>query len=111
MNELAVKTHKHVVTVDFVIKPEMLEAFMVLVRDNARTSIAVEPECFRFDIATPADRSSNHVFLYEIYQSKAAFEHHLQCQHYTDFDRATAPMIISKTPRQYDLEEFAKVDL
>ena len=104
------KKLRHVVTVDFVVKPEFLSEFMNCCRENAKASVAVEEECFRFDVLTPISKNTNKVFLYEIYASQKAFDDHLNTQHYKDFNQATAHMVISKSPMAFVLDEYIKVD-
>ncbi|HCI20551.1 MAG TPA: antibiotic biosynthesis monooxygenase, partial [Alphaproteobacteria bacterium] len=40
-----------------------------------------------------------HVFLYEVYDDRAAFDAHLSMPHFKSFDAATAGMIRSKKVR------------
>ncbi|MEL6701373.1 MAG: antibiotic biosynthesis monooxygenase, partial [Pseudomonadota bacterium] len=63
----------YAVTVTFQIKPGQMAAFMPLMQANARTSLAAEPECHQFDIATDPARPDE-VFLYELYTDAAAFD-------------------------------------
>ena len=102
-------TRPYVVTVDFVIKPEFLSEFMNLISENAKASVTFEEHCFRFDVLTPISIEANKVFLYEIYASQAAFENHLNTQHYKKFDMATTHMVISKSPKIFVLDENIKV--
>ena len=95
-----------VVTVDFVIKPEFIEAFRAEMINNARASRASEPGCRRFDVAfRDTDRSL--VFLYELYDDAAAFAAHQQAPHFKAFDSTTAPWVQSKTARTFVLADSA----
>jgi len=88
------------VTVTFRIKPESLSAFLPLMQGNARTSVEDEPGCQLFDIChTPGETT---VFLYEIYDNKAAFDAHLASAHFKSFDAATAQMIDTKDVRVFE---------
>lgn len=73
---------------------------MPLMRNNARASLAEEPECHRFDICTDAARPGE-VLLFELYSDTDAFAAHLQTAHYRDFDAATAAMIDDKRVMTY----------
>ena len=85
----------YVVIVDFRIKPERLEEFMPLMLENARLSRDTEPGCRQFDVCVdPADRTR--VFLYELYDDRAAFDAHLAAAHFKRFDAAVAPMLAAK---------------
>ena len=88
----------YVVIVDFKIKPERLAEFMPLMLDNARASRETETGCRQFDVCVdPKDKTS--VFLYEIYDDRAAFDAHLATAHFKRFDAAVAPMVASKAVR------------
>jgi (4S)-4-hydroxy-5-phosphonooxypentane-2,3-dione isomerase len=88
----------YVVVVDFRIKPERLEEFMPLMLENARLSRDTEPGCRQFDVCVdPANRTG--VFLYELYNDRAAFDAHLATAHFKRFDAAVADMVASKAVR------------
>jgi len=80
------------VTVTFRIHPDQMSAFLPLMVENARRSRTDEPGCQQFDIC----RDGDSVFLYEIYDDRAAFDAHLQTAHFLAFDGATQDMIASK---------------
>ena len=89
----------YVVTVAFEIRPEAAAAFLPLMLENARTSLAEEPGCLRFDVCgdeTAEGASPARIFLYEIYQDRGAFDAHLASAHFQRFDQATGPMVTSK---------------
>lgn len=91
----------YAVTVTFQINPDQFEDFMPLMLANAELSHLEEDGCHQFDVATdPAH--PNEVFLYEIYEDRAAFDAHLASDHFKAFDAAVAPMIASKTVRTYE---------
>ena len=91
-----------VITVDFVLKPGAMAAFRKLIDRNARDSCADEPGCRRFDVLVPTD-SGDKVFLYEIYDDRAAFDAHLKTRHFEVFNRESEALGISKTVAQYNL--------
>lgn len=96
-----------VVYVEFRLQPGRAEAFGALVEDNAAQSVAREPGCRRFDVLRdPADPDG--LWLYEIYDDRAAFDAHLAADHFKDFDRASAPLVAAKTVRLFQLQENAK---
>ncbi len=92
------------VVVTFQIKPERIEDFMPLMRDNANASLNREAGCHQFDICTDRQRP-NEVFLYELYSDSAAFDAHLQSPHYHEFDAGTADMIEEKRVLTYEKVE------
>ena len=88
----------YVVTVSFQLKPAHRSDFLREMLQNARTSAEVEPGCRQFDVCVdPADDSQ--VFLYELYDDRAAFEAHLASPHFLAFDRLTAGWTAAKSVR------------
>lgn len=86
----------YVVTVTFRLRLGTADAFLPLMRANARTSLAEEPGCRRFEVCLPERGDGHEVFLYELYDDRAAFDAHLASAHYREFDAATRHMIESK---------------
>lgn len=91
-----------VVTVDFVVAPDFIDAFRVEMLNNAQASRLGEPGCRRFDVAF-CDEDASKVFLYELYDDPAAFEAHKRTGHFRRFDAATAGWVISKVARTFRL--------
>jgi (4S)-4-hydroxy-5-phosphonooxypentane-2,3-dione isomerase len=85
----------YVVAVEFTIKPESLRAFMPLMLENARASRETEPGCRQFDVCTDPKKPER-IFLYELYDDRAAFDAHLATAHFKRFDADTASMIAAK---------------
>jgi quinol monooxygenase YgiN len=88
----------YVVVVEFEIDPRYVDAFLPLMRENARLSRELEPGCRQFDVCTDPARP-NAVFLYERYGDRAAFEAHLASSHFLAFDAAVRGMIAAKSVR------------
>ncbi len=88
----------YVIIVDFDIKPDRLTDFLTLMQDNAAASVRDEPGCRQFDVCQDPE-APDHIFLYEIYDDRAAFEAHLAAPHFRTFDAASADMITSKHVR------------
>ncbi|OZI47104.1 putative quinol monooxygenase [Bordetella genomosp. 4] len=88
----------YVVSVELVIKPERVAQFLPLILENAAASLKHESGCLVFDVCQGTDDKAQ-IFLYEVYQDEAAFQHHLKTEHFLKFDRQTAPDILSKTVR------------
>lgn len=84
-----------VVTVLFTLHSGQAEHFMPAMVANARQSLECESGCRQFDVCvSPADPHT--VFLYELYDSEQAFALHLASAHFADFNRTTAPWVLSK---------------
>ena len=77
--------------VTFEILPERAEAFRDRVRLQARDSLA-EPGCRRFDVWCDTGDCSR-VFLFEVYDDRAAFDAHLASAHFRDFDAEVRPWV------------------
>jgi quinol monooxygenase YgiN len=96
-----------VVMVEFRLKPDGVDEFLGLVTANAQASVADEPGCRRFDVLTSADAPAE-LHLYEIYDDRAAFDHHLATPHYQLFKERSAALIASANVRLLDLAEHCK---
>lgn len=92
----------YVIAVEFTIHSAHLPAFMPLMLENARISRQTEPGCRRFDVCRDPERPER-VFLYEIYDDRAAFEAHLAAAHFKAFDAAVMPMVAAKAVHAYQL--------
>lgn len=87
-----------VVTVDFRIRPAHVSDFMEAMRVQAETSLREEPGCRQFDICAPVGGAApDRVFLYEVYDDRAAFDAHLASAHFRAFDRQVAPWVAEKS--------------
>jgi quinol monooxygenase YgiN len=88
----------YVVTVEFEVHPQHCAAFLPLMRENARASRENEPGCRQFDVCADPARP-NFVFLYEVYDDRAAFDAHLVSAHFRHFDAAVRDMVANKVVR------------
>ncbi len=91
----------YVVTVLFTLKSEHTQEFLRAVSHNATTSLADERGCRQFDVCVPHS-PPNEVFLYELYDSKAAFDTHLATKHFQVFNAQSEPWVVSKVARMMD---------
>ena len=90
----------YVVTVEFVIGAGHAAEFLPAMLENARASREREPGCRQFDVC--ADPNDPHaIFLYEIYDDRAAFDAHLATAHFKAFDARVAPWVERKSVRIY----------
>ncbi|MEM7426792.1 MAG: putative quinol monooxygenase [Pseudomonadota bacterium] len=89
-----------VITVTFKIAPENIKSFKALMYAQARNSLELEPDCHQFDVCEDgADPGT--IFLYELYTDEAAFQLHLASEHFKQFDRDVAPMVLDKQVRSF----------
>jgi (4S)-4-hydroxy-5-phosphonooxypentane-2,3-dione isomerase len=99
----------YAITVEFDLADGAFDAFDALIHENARLSLAEEPDCLRFDILTPLGATvPRTVMLYEIYTDRAAFDLHLASRHFKEFDAATRAMVTGKRVVEFDVTENAK---
>ena len=92
-----------VITVDFVLHAGTMKEFMPYMVDNANKSRTLEPGCDRFDVLV-SPKAPDRVFLYEIYQDRAAFEVHLKTPHFLEFNQRSAPLTKSRTVGRYFID-------
>lgn len=90
----------YIVAVEFTVKAGQVAAFMPLMVANAQTSRERESDCRQFDVCADPARPEM-VFLYEVYDDRAAFDAHLASEHFKEFDRNVAPMLAGKAVRSY----------
>ena len=90
----------YVVTVVFTINPPQFEQFLPLMLDNARRSREDEPGCRQFDVSVD-DAQPGFVFLYELYDDRAAFDAHLASPHFVSFAAATQAMVTDRVIRTW----------
>jgi quinol monooxygenase YgiN len=91
----------YVVCVTFETKPGQMETFLPLMRQQAENSLKLENGCLVFDVCLP-DPLENRLFLYEKYANKAAFQVHLESDHFQTFDAAVADMVHNKVVETYE---------
>lgn len=89
-----------VVTVTFRIRPGKIEDFMPLMMAQARNSLTLESGCRVFDVCQ-SEQTPEEVFLYEVYDDRAAFDMHLASDHFASFDSAVADLVAEKTVNLY----------
>lgn len=92
-----------VVTVEFTVKPEAVEDFRKAVRQQAKNSLQHEEGCRRFDVCFDDERPER-VFLYEVYDDRAAFDRHCATDYFAKFREASAPMLADRSLRTWSLQ-------
>jgi autoinducer 2-degrading protein len=87
----------YVNAVDLDIVPAEREKYLAAITENGAAA-AKEPGCRRFDILNLAS-DPNHFFLYEVYESEAAFKAHRETEHFKKYMAATANMVAKRLSR------------
>lgn len=86
----------YIVTVEFVVGAQHVEAFHQAVQQQARNSLTLETDCHQFDVCVdPQDR--RRTFLYEVYTDEAAFHAHRETAHFANFGATVSAWVESKT--------------
>ena len=96
----------YVVIVDFTVKQDFLEEFRAATVRNARASCEREPGCRQFDVCVASEDPAA-IFLYEVYDDRAAFDAHLATSHFLEFNVLTAPWLADKKARTLERIEPA----
>ena len=92
----------YVILVDFQLEPQTRARFRLAIDANACASCSREPGCRRFDVLEPTG-DPDRILLYEIYDSRQAFEDHLKTPHLAAFEAASAALVRQKTVTECNL--------
>jgi len=90
-----------VVIAEFKVKPGKMSAFLEVARDDALHSVRDEVGCQQFDVTCLQDESDV-VVLYEVYDSRAAFDTHRETPHLARFRQALPDLIVESHVRFAD---------
>ncbi len=88
----AMKPDSYVVVVEFTIDPVHHKEFIETTVKSARLSLEAEPGCQRFDVLVHPE-SPDKVYLYEVYDSRAAFDDHHSAEHFFEWQRLAKPHV------------------
>jgi len=91
----------YAVCVTFHIRLDAMERFLPRMHQQARDSLSKEAGCFRFDVCTDV-ANLNSVFLYELYEDRAAFELHNESAHFLSFAADVASFTTGKDVATYE---------
>jgi quinol monooxygenase YgiN len=83
----------YAVIVKFEVKPDFVDIFKPLMLKQAENSL--EPECQYFDVSQD-DKSPQLFYLYELYTYQAAFDAHLNSEHFLGFLNAINSILVGK---------------
>jgi len=77
-----------------VIDPSQLENYRAFLKEEIQTSLRVEPGVLTLYAVSEKD-NSNHITIFEIYASAAAYKSHVQTPHFLKYKAATKDMVKS----------------
>ena len=89
-----------VVTVRFQIVPDKVDPFRSAVAEQAKNSLDLESQCLVFDVCVDTDDKTE-FFLYEKYETRAAFNAHLGSDHFKAFDKLVATWVHKKAVKTW----------
>lgn len=101
----ALNDNAFVVIAEFQVKPGKLSAFLDAARDDAKHSVADEPGCRQFDVICP-EGSGDIVVFYEVYDSRAAFDTHLETPHLGRFREAFPSLVVEERPVRFSTRQY-----
>lgn len=101
----AVNSSAFVVIAEFQVKTGQLAAFLDAAYDDARHSRADEAGCRQFDVICP-EGSDDTVVFYEVYDSREAFDAHLETPHLGRFREAFPPLIVEERPVRFFTRQY-----
>lgn len=93
------------IIVEFRVRLEAHDQFRDLTAENAAATLAREAGCLQFDVLSPVGEPKGQFVLYEIYADAAAFQAHLQTDHFLKFEKAIAAIILDQRVRQLSFAE------
>jgi (4S)-4-hydroxy-5-phosphonooxypentane-2,3-dione isomerase len=85
----------HIVSITLTVKPELIDEFERAALLNARTSVAQDPGCLRFDVSQSYDNPGVWVF-YEVYDSPEAHAAHRQAPHFFVYQEVEGRAVVEK---------------
>ena len=94
--------------VDLDIVPSERDKFLAAIEEDAAAT-AKEPGCLQFDVLMLTN-DPNHLFLYEVYESEAAFRAHRDLDHFKKYTATTAKMVAKRVTRAMTAISFAQKD-
>ena len=91
---LAQSARPYVNAVDVDIVPGQIDNYLAALKENAAASVH-EPGCHAFNIAV-SQKDTNHVFIFEVYDSAAALDAHRQTDHFKKYATTTKDMVAKR---------------
>jgi autoinducer 2-degrading protein len=88
-------------SVDIDVAPAQIDNYLTALKENGAASVH-EPGCRAFNIAV-SQKDTNHVFVFEVYDNAAAFDSHLETDHFKKYAAATKDMVAKRDPHPLSL--------
>jgi (4S)-4-hydroxy-5-phosphonooxypentane-2,3-dione isomerase len=81
--------------VDIDVVPGQIENYLAALKENGAAAVQGEPGCREFNI-TVSQKDPNHVFIFEVYDSAAAFDAHRQTDHFKKYAASTKDLVAKR---------------
>jgi autoinducer 2-degrading protein len=88
-------------SVDIDVASSQIDNYLAALKENGAASVH-EPGCRTFNIAV-SQKDPNHVFVFEVYDNAAAFDAHLQTDHFKKYGATTKDMVAKRDPHPLSL--------
>ena len=88
-------------SVDIDVASSQIDNYLAALKENGAASVH-EPGCRAFNIAV-SQKDPNHVFVFEVYDNAAAFDAHLQTDHFKKYAATTKDMVAKRDPHPLSL--------
>ena len=94
---MASRATAYINAVDLDLVPSERDKFLEAIAEDAAAT-RKEPGCLQFDVLVLAN-DPNHLFLYEVYESEAAFKAHRESDYFKKYASTTASMVAKRETR------------
>ncbi len=93
-----------VATITIEVDSENQSMFHNAVMKQAEITLEREVGCLQFEVSFHPSRKSI-CFMYQVYETQSAYDHHLLSDHHLTFDQITAPWVASRKVEVWEREE------
>ena len=107
-NAMTLPSSAYINAVDLDLVPSERDKFLEAIAEDAAATIK-EPGCLQFDVLVLAN-DPNHLFLYEVYESEAAFRAHRESDYFKKYAETTANMVAKRVTRAMTTISSAQKD-
>ena len=107
-NAMTLPSSAYINAVDLELVPSERDKFLEAIAEDAAATIK-EPGCLQFDVLVLAN-DPNHLFLYEVYESEAAFRAHREADYFKKYAETTANMVAKRVTRTMTTISSAQKD-
>jgi len=96
-----------VITVNFEVKPDKVAEFQELISGHSKRTLEREPGCRQFDVSQDP-KNAQKFFLYEVYDSEAAFEAHRSSPHMAETGKKIPDLVLQRELKIFSMVPAGK---